>query len=347
VRVLLADDSDLFADEIRRVLEADRRIHVVGCAKNGAMAVDMTTELRPDLVVMDVQMPVMDGLGAIQQIMAGHPTPILVMTGDPRGLSGELALEATRRGALDLIMKSAACSSGAEEDALRARVRFLARVPVVRHLKARRKPLPSADLAAVPARGGRMIGIVASTGGPAALARLMEDLPPTLDAGIAIVQHLPAGGFAESLASWLGHAGSLSVAVACGGERLTPGRVLIAPDNRHLVIRAGGLVALTDDPPRKGFRPSGDVLLASLARLGRGHVGIVLSGIGADGSEGLRELRHAGGRTLAQDEDSAVIFGMPQAAWKSGAAERMVGIEAMGEVVAGLVGTKDASREVS
>jgi two-component system chemotaxis response regulator CheB len=340
VRVLLADDSDLFAEEVRRVIEADPRIHVVGRARNGEQAVALTAQLRPDLVIMDVLMPVMDGLAAIQKIMAYHPTPILVMTGDPRGASGELALEATRRGALDLVMKAPAYPSAEQEEALRSRVRFLASVPVVRHQDAsRRTPRAARPLDAAPA-GARIgvIGLVASTGGPAALATLMEDLPASLGAGIVVVQHLP-GGFAESLAEWLGNVCAFRVKVARGGEVLGPGQVLVAPDNQHLTVHAGGRVVLTQDPPRNGFRPAGDVLLGSLARShGPEALGIVMTGIGTDGSQGLLELRRAGGRTLAQDEATSLIFGMPQAAWSCGAAERLVGLPDMADAMSAIVG---------
>jgi two-component system chemotaxis response regulator CheB len=357
VRVLLADDSDLFAEEIRRVLEGDPHIHVVGRATNGREAVEKTAKLKPDLVVMDVMMPVMDGLSAIQKIMADHPTPILVMTSDPRGTSGELALEATRRGALDLVMKGAA---GEEEEALRSRVRFLAGVAVVRHQDAGRRTHAAEPASPAPAtaparraRGAavapstcpiRAIGIVASTGGPPALATLAEGLPVSLGAGIVLVQHLPSGGFAESLADWLGHVCSFRVGVARDGEMLEPGRILIAPDNRHLQIQPDGCVLLTQEPPRKGFRPSGDVLLGSLARsFGAEALGVVLTGIGSDGSEGLLDLRRAGGRTLAQDAASSLIFGMPQAAWDCGAAEKLVSLDEMADAVAAIVGTR--SRE--
>jgi two-component system, chemotaxis family, protein-glutamate methylesterase/glutaminase len=353
IRVLLADDSDLFAEEIRRVLEGDPHIHVVGRATNGREAVEKTAKLHPDLVVMDVMMPVMDGLSAIQTIMADHPTPILVMTSDPRGRSGELALEATRRGALDLVMKAAA---GEEEEALRSRVRFLAGVAVVRHQDARRKTHQAGASAAVrppvaerKTRGAvrapslspiRAIGIVASTGGPPALASLVESLPLSLKAGIVLVQHLPAGGFAESLADWLGHVCAFRVSVAREGEILEAGRILIAPDNRHVQIQPSGCVVLSQEPPRKGFRPSGDVLLSSLARsFGSEALGIVLTGIGSDGSEGLLELRRAGGRTMAQDAASSLIFGMPQAAWDCGAAERLVSLDDMAEAVVEVVGS--------
>jgi len=343
VRVLLADDSDLFAEEIRRVLEADPHIQVVGRAVNGEAAVTMTARLRPNLVVMDVVMPVMDGLKAIQRIMADQPTPILVMTSDARGESGELALEATRRGALDLVMKNVAYPSPEQEEALRSRVRFLARVPVVRHQARRKSASPMPAPTVLSGGGVRVVGIVASTGGPAALATLMEALPPGLNASIVVVQHLPTG-FAESLAEWLGHVCPLEVRVARGGEVLEPARVLVAPDNRHLVVRPGGRVVLTEDPPCKGFRPAGDVLLGSLATAyGKEALGIVMSGLGSDGSQGLLELRRAGGRTLAQDEATSLIFGMPQAAWECGAVERLVPLGEMAEAISTFVGSAPAS----
>jgi two-component system chemotaxis response regulator CheB len=355
--VLVVDDSPLFAEAITGILEAEPGFHVVGVATQGREAVEMTRRLRPHVITMDVHMPVMGGLEAIDAIMADTPTPILVVTSDPRASTGhELHFEALRRGALDVSPKPRSLHSQAEQRAFRDQLRLLSRVAVVRHLAGHRhlwradrvdrwrqrsgaeaeaRRAPGLDQAGEPQ--GRVVAIVASTGGPAALAKVLEALPADFPAPVLVTQHI-AAGFAESFASWLDGVALLGVSLAKQGEPLRDGAVLVAPDNAHMTVTTQGRIELDRGPPVDGHRPSGTKLLASVAQVyaARG-VGLVMTGMGADGAKGLEELRRAGGVTLAQDEASCVVFGMPKVALETGAASRAVALADVPRVLCELV----------
>jgi two-component system chemotaxis response regulator CheB len=265
----------------------------------------------------------MDGLEAVEQIMASRPTPILLLTGDPARRGERGSIEALSRGALDLIPKDIVSGSRAQQAWLRDHVRLLASVPVVyRPRRARTVPPPMmarTSPADRHARGG--IGLVASTGGPPAIAEILAGLPAGFPLPILVVQHL-APGFARHLASWLGGIGSLRVVIAASGSEATPGRVYLAPDNAHLTV--GPKNRLVVDPRGAaidGHRPSGTLLLSSLADVwGNRAIGVILTGMGSDGVAGLDAIRRAGGLTIAQDQASSVVFGMPRAARDRGAA---------------------------
>ncbi|MEZ4443062.1 MAG: chemotaxis protein CheB [Polyangiaceae bacterium] len=341
-RVLVVDDSPIFSDLLASLIADDPGLELAGVASDGARAVALTESLRPDLVVMDVLMPVMDGLTAIEVIMASRPTPILVMTADPRGRTGELSLEALARGALDLVVKPTSFPlSKPEARRLTARMRALAEVAVVTHLRGRRhrwkgeakaadpsrcepparpptEPGPSAGRLSRPPRPPLLdralpvAAVVASIGGPSLLARVLADLPPTLAGAVVIVQHLQ-DGFGDALMAWLGRNTSLPVMLASEGHRLAAGEVVLAPPGRDLVCGPGGRLSLVSGSD--AFCPSGDALLRSFAaHRPRGTLGLVLSGMGRDGAEGLAALRRAGGRAAVQEPSTAVVGSMPRSA---------------------------------
>lgn len=330
IRVLIVDDSSLFSEAVTRVLSEDSGLQVVGVATDGRMAVDLALRLRPNVITMDIQMPVMDGLTAIERIMASAPTPILVLTADPRGVSGDLSFEALRRGALDLVHKPVLVGNSVEGKLLRERVRFLASIPVVRHVAGNfggARERERTDVGDSEAAQPRMVGIVASTGGPAALARIFEELPADFPAPIAVVQHM-APGFVGGLVSWLQRSCPLQVVVAEQGLILKAGMIAFAPDQAHLKIGFGARCNLVDTPAVGGHRPSGNVLLQSIATTWRRRaVGVVLTGMGDDGVDGLTELRNGGGWTGAQDEATSVVYGMPKAARQAGAAQEILPVD--------------------
>jgi two-component system chemotaxis response regulator CheB len=333
VRVLVVDDSPLCVEVLSSRIRSDPRLEVVGFAYDGLRAIELAARLRPAVITMDLQMAHhgrgMDGLAAIERIVREHPTPILVVTAsDDRST---LAFEALRRGASDLITKPGPHEA---HDELCERIWALAR--------SRLGPRPERALPREPARNAlvgeiAVVGMVASTGGPAALATVLGELPASFGAGIAVVQHLPSG-FVERLARWLDGVCALEVAIATEGESIEPGRVLLAPDDRHLTVDASRRVRLVPSMPVEGHRPSGTRLLASLAgSLGHRAAGVVLTGMGRDGADGLLALRRAGGRTLAQDEPTSAVFGMPRAAIEADAAEAVLPIGAMAAHLVSLV----------
>lgn len=335
--VVVVDDSPTARTLLRTVLDADPDLRVVGEAAGGAEAVALVCRLRPSVVVMDINMPGVDGFEATRRIMAQQPTPIVIVTASDAG-SVETSLEALRAGALTAAAKPAGPSSPshhADAARLTTLVKALSDVKVVRR---RHRADPSApamppsplDGAASQVAGHErrieVVGVAASTGGPAALYRFLANLPEDLDAPVLVVQHI-AKGFVDGLARWLSLGSTLPVLVAESGTSLRAGRVLLAPDDQHLVVRAGA-VALSDMAPIGGFRPSADALFASLARShGPSAAAVVLTGMGQDGLQGARELRDAGGLVLAQDAESSVVFGMPEAVARHGVAHAVGPVE--------------------
>lgn len=324
-RLLLVDDSAIFTEALCAWLEGYADIHIVGIARDGQEAVAMALELEPDLIMMDVVMPVMDGLEAIESIMASRPTPILVMTGDPRGHSGELSIEALARGALDLVPKpTRLVASAAERQALVDKIKFLASVSVVRHIRGHRHRWHRG--AAEPARGRaietRFVALAASTGGPSALAQILGELPFDFGAAVLVVQHM-APEFADAFCTWLDHSSALEVRLAQHGEVPVHGLALVAPAKQHMLVTPHGRIRLSSEPSGTHV-PSADVLFHSLAPHAKRTTAVVLTGMGNDGAEGLSALRRSGAVTMVQDPASSVVDGMPAAARKLGAAQQVL-----------------------
>ena len=335
-RVVVVDDSAICRALVRQWLEAEADLEVVGEAADGETAIDVITRLRPAVATIDLRMPGMSGLEVVTSLMAKAPLPILVLTGAATHEEAGLAFEAVRRGALDLLLKP----SGLDDDAiraLRARVRWLATVPVVRHIDGH-KPAepPPAPRRVLRASGDPVIvGIAASAGGPTALATVLGALSAELPICLAIVQHLPRG-FAPSFVSFLQARCSLAVRLAEHGLAPRAATAVLAPDDRHLEL-VDGRFALTQGPPVDGHRPSGTVLLRSLAPLGQAAIGVVLSGIGRDGADGLRAMHDRHALTFAQDATSSVVYGMPRAAVEEGGAQQVLPVGALGDAIAAAV----------
>ncbi|HSS03324.1 MAG TPA: chemotaxis protein CheB [Kofleriaceae bacterium] len=335
-RVVVVDDSAICRALLRDWLETDGDLEVVGEAVDGDTAIEVISRLRPDVATIDLRMPGMSGLDLISYLMARAPLPILVLTGDASSHDPLVAFEAVRRGALDLMLKP----SEVDDDAirsLRARVRWLAHVPVVRHPGGHRHLEPYASYPTtvpwLPLASGDpvLVGIAASAGGPSALATVLGSLTADLPICLAIVQHLPRG-FAPSFVSFLQARCSLTVCLAEHGMLPRAATVVLAPDDHHLEL-VDGHFALTSGPPVDGHRPSGSVLLRSLAQLGSKAIGVVLSGIGRDGADGLRTMRERQSATFAQDAESSVVYGMPRAAYEEGGAQSVLPVGQLGTAI--------------
>lgn len=332
VNVLVVDDSPLIRQLITDALQRDADVRVVGTAENGLEAIEKAAALKPQVITMDVDMPVMDGLTATERIMAEAPTPILVLTADPRNQAPELTHRALAVGALALRVKPA-LDAEAEMLTLAREVKLLSTVRVIRHVRGVKKgtmtsgsyePVPSPVPAPFVGSPVGLVCVASSTGGPQVVQKLLADLPADFPAPLAIVQHINAA-FSESLVSWLAGTSRLKVKVAADGDLLSPGVVLVAPPDGHLVVAQRGRVAVQKGPPRDGHVPSGSTLLESAAKAyGRRAVGLVLTGMGADGVEGLAAIRAAGGKTLAQSQESSVVYGMPGAAVARGVVDHVV-----------------------
>jgi two-component system, chemotaxis family, protein-glutamate methylesterase/glutaminase len=331
VKVLVVDDSPLIRQLIVEALEKDPDVQVVGTAENGKQAIEQAAALRPHVITMDVDMPVMDGLTATERIMADYPTPILVLTADPRNQAPELTHRALAVGALALRVKPGV---EAEMANLAREVKLLATIRVIRHVRGVKKVLGSSpsnpalpQLAPQQPFAPSSLGVVcvaSSTGGPQVVQKLLADLPADFPVPLAIVQHINAA-FSDSLVGWLAASTKLKVKVAKDNDLLTPGTVLLAPPDAHLVIAARGKVSVQPGGPRDGHLPSGTSLLESAAKTyARRAVGVILTGMGNDGVDGLAAIRAAGGKTIAQNQESSVVFGMPGAAIARGIVDHVV-----------------------
>ncbi|HWQ14288.1 MAG TPA: chemotaxis-specific protein-glutamate methyltransferase CheB [Roseiflexaceae bacterium] len=344
IRVLVVDDSALMRRMIITMLEQDPAIRVVGQAANGREAIAKVEELQPDVVTMDVRMPVMDGLATTEHLMAYRPTPILVLTASLASHEVDITFKMLGAGALEVVEKPSTADVIALDRAARdliRRVKVLSRVKVVTHLRGRRKqtetdetlprshvqPLPRSHVQAFQCSNTPVafpvIVIGASTGGPRVIHQILAGLPRGLEAAVVVVQHI-AEGFSPGMVEWLATASPLPVALAEEGCLIRPRQVLVAPDQRDLLITAAGRAHLSESPLLIQ-RPSVDITMQAAAEVyGARTIGVVLTGMGRDGAYGLQAIRRCGGRTLAQDEASCAIYGMPRAAVTIGAVEEIL-----------------------
>lgn len=330
IRVLVVDDSSTVREVFARELSRDPGIEVVGAVPDPYAARDLIVNLRPDVVTLDIEMPRMDGLTFLRKLMRHYPLPVVIISSlTTKG--GAVALEAIDSGAVEVMSKPAADCAFAEMGAeLREKVKAAAAVRMARREAA--SPAPAAPPRLSLAKAGRaVVAIGASTGGTQALQRVLTALPANTP-GIVVVQHMPEH-FTRSFAERLDSLCEMAVKEAEDGDAVVPGRVLIAPGNYHMLLErsgAGYRVAVKPGPLVSRHRPSVDVLFRSVARsAGAGAVGAILTGMGNDGAAGLRAMRDAGAETLAQDEATCVVFGMPREAINAGAAVQVVPLPAM------------------
>ena len=333
IRVLVAEDSATARALLVGLLESDPEIRVVGQACDGVEAVELTRRLAPDLVTMDLEMPRMGGLEATREIMSTAPTPIVIVTGTTRAEEVGSSMGVLRTGALDVVVKPPGPGVSGHEAAVReliAIVKAMSRVKVVRQRIARAGPLPPAIPYSVAPPGPiRIVAVATSTGGPPALQRLLSGLPADFRPPLLVVQHITPG-FTAGFVAWLGSTCALRVKEAEHGEALAPRTAYVAPDHRHLGTSARGTLVLSDAAPVGGFRPSATHLFESVARaFGPSAAAVILTGMGEDGVAGLRLVRQSGGRVIAQDEATSIVFGMPGAAVAAGLADAVLPIEAI------------------
>jgi two-component system chemotaxis response regulator CheB len=350
IRVVVVEDSPTARELLATLFQSAEGMEVVGVAPDGEEGVRLTKRLRPDVVTMDVRMPGMDGLEATRRIMHQAPTPIVIVTNSTMRADMDLTFEALQAGALTVVRKPGLADPETCDRVVQA-VRLMSEVPVVHHwgrgrrrTKDTSRPSERAGMAAQSPRKGAVkplsagvwdlsaevrqrvqrIGIAASTGGPRTLAKILGSLPGDFRVPILVVQHITRG-FAIGLAEWLDGMTAIRVRLAGHGESPRPGVALLAPDDYHMQVNDAGVVELSKKPPVKGVRPSADYLFRSLAyAYGPRTMGIVLTGMGDDGAEGLSILHDMGGLTVAQDEGSSIVYGMPREAVARKAVDRVL-----------------------
>lgn len=350
VQVLVVDDSALMRKLISNLLESDPRIEVMDTARDGVDAVEKVARLHPDVVTMDVEMPRMSGLEALSRIMSQRPTPVVMLTGlsDP-----SLAIEALERGAVDFVLKPSGTIS---VDIYNIRQELIEKVKLATLVNLRKVTAQAESVALPPPplnfgakaddgspgpAGRRAVAIGASAGGPRTLGYLLSQLPAGLPAPVLVVQHMPPG-FTHSFAERLHAHSPLAVKEAEEGDGVLPGQVYIAPGDHHMLIekQAGReIIRLNQSPSVKGLRPSADVTIISVAEAyGAGSIGVILTGMGSDGVEGLQVIKERGGIVIAQDKATSIIYGMPRAAVESGCVDKVLPLDKIpGEIVRILV----------
>ncbi|MDQ2932302.1 MAG: chemotaxis response regulator protein-glutamate methylesterase [Gemmatimonadota bacterium] len=341
--VLVVDDSAFMRKLVSELIEGSDEFHVIGTARHGIDALQKVQSLQPDIVTLDIEMPELDGIGALERIMREAPRPVVMLTA-ASGAGDELALRALERGAVEFVRKPSGPISLdliTIRDELLIALRAAAQVNLasVHDTALASSHQPSAAHASgAPARF--VIAIAASTGGPRALAELVPALPAQLEASVLIVQHMPPG-FTKTLAERLDSLSALAVREAQHGEAIEPAHVYIAPGGLHMRVQRIGralVIMLDDSPPVWGVRPSADPLFRSVAEsAGPAAIGVVLTGMGRDGAAGLRAMRDAGGTGIAQDRESSIIFGMPQAAAIAGGATMVLPLASIAPALATLV----------
>lgn len=332
IKVLVVDDSALARNILTKGLGNDPEIDVIGAAPNVYIARDKIVMKKPDVITLDVEMPRMDGVEFLKRLMPQYPLPV-VMVSALTAPGASITLDALEHGAVDFVLKpSSSFGSGLEEmiEDLRAKVKTAAGVDVSHWKNAKKRPavkrtpLPKVLMGTT----DKVVAIGASTGGTNAIREVVTQFPADMP-GTVIVQHMPPK-FTQMFADKLNEISNVEVREAKGGDRVVTGTVLIAPGGYHMeVVRSGGtyLVKCYEGEKVNGHCPSVEVLFNSVAKnVGPNSIGVILTGMGRDGSEALLEMKNAGARTFAQDEKTSIVFGMPGEAWKIGAAEKLVSL---------------------
>jgi len=345
IKVLVVDDSAFMRKAIRQILESDPRIEVIGTARNGEDALEKLQELAPDVVTLDVNMPHMDGLTCLRHIMSTHPLPVVMISSLTQEGAKE-TFEALDLGAVDFIPKLSGTISldiGRQKKEIIAKVKAAAfakierKKPSVRPaLKRARVSLKKQGEKALVSQKAVAIGV--STGGPQTLMRIIPYLPANLPASLLIVQHMPPN-FTRAFAERLNSASALEVKEAEAGDVVEDGKAYLAPGDYHMtVVRRtlgeGAIIRLSKEPSNVLHRPSVDVMMSSVAKVyGKNAVGVILTGMGKDGAEAMVEIKRNGGKTIAQDEASSIIFGMPKAAIEMGCVDKVISAEEMAQAI--------------
>jgi two-component system chemotaxis response regulator CheB len=344
IKVLVVEDSRTAAEFLTQVLDADPKIRVVGTAFDGQEALEAVERTKPDVITMDIHMPRVNGFEATRRIMEMCPTPIVIVSGSSNVGEVRTSFQAIEAGALAVLGRPSGMGDPNHEGMakelvetvkLMSEVKVVRRWPRVSHAQ---RACPTREPLAVPPTGSsiKAIAMGASTGGPLVLQTILSGLPKDLPAPVLVVQHITPG-FVQGFVEWLSNSSGFPVRVPTNGEYLYPGQAYVAPDDFHMGVRVGNRIFLTKDDREYGMRPSVSFLFRSVeAAFGSGSVGVLLTGMGRDGVEELKRLRDTGAVTIAQDEASCAVPGMPTEAIKTGAARLVLPPDGIAKALAAM-----------
>jgi two-component system chemotaxis response regulator CheB len=330
IKVLIVDDSPFVRKALLRIFDSEPSISVVGVARNGKEAIEKTLSLKPDVLTLDIMMPVIDGIETLKIIMEQSPLPVLVLSQFTHE-GAELTLKALELGAMDFVDKS----SKGFMDFLALSAEIISKVKAIAHNEPKKLVYEACVLSGYRSQGiVDVVAIGTSTGGPPALEMILQKFPRDISFGVLIVQHMPKG-FTATLAERLDSMCTIRVKEAEDREKIEPGTALIAPSGLHMKARKGSrAIRLEGEPLNLIHRPSVDVLFQSVGEVyGERSMGVILTGMGSDGARGMGIIKEKGGLTLAQDEETSVIFGMPKVAIKSGVVDKVVPLTEMAEEI--------------
>ena len=355
VRVVVVEDSLTVREFLLHILGSDPEIEIVATAGTGVAALEAVKRTRPDVITMDIQMPNMNGLDATRIIMQTQPTPIVIVSGTLDVAETTSVFRAFEAGALAVLPKPFGTEHpGYEQSAaeLVKTVKLMSEVKVVRRWShsPKEEALPAAPRAAEPQprsapAQGQLVAIGASTGGPPVLQRILSGMPKDFPLPVLVVQHI-AAGFTQGFVEWLAQSSSLPVELPTHGQRVSPGRVVVAPDGFHMTVGADGRISLSSDEPENGLRPSVSRLFRSVAKAyGRRAIGVLLTGMGKDGAVELKLMKDQGAVTIAQDQETSVVHGMPGEAIRLGGATYVLSPERISMTLTTLAAAPGGERE--
>jgi two-component system chemotaxis response regulator CheB len=348
IKLLIVEDSPIAQEFLAHIFSSDPEIQVVGIAENGIKAIDFVRQNRPDVITMDIHMPMMDGYEATRKIMETVPTPIIIVSGSAKAKEVNSTFRAMEAGALAVILRPPGIGHPSHDAAAREliqTVKLMSEIKVVRRISQEKRghvfPRPVEQKITKRSGNIQVAAIGASTGGPPVLQRILSGLPHGLSFPVLMVQHI-ARGFIEGFAKWLSEISRFPVHIASQGERPLPGHGYLAPDGFHMGLDVGPRIVLSDHSPENGLRPSVAHLFRSVTRVsGPQAVGILLTGMGRDGVDELKTMKEKGAITIAQDKESCIIHGMPGESIKIEAATHILSPEGIAEFLAALSKKKD------
>ncbi|MBI4651396.1 chemotaxis-specific protein-glutamate methyltransferase CheB [Candidatus Desantisbacteria bacterium] len=324
IKVIIVDDLKTVRELIKVVIEKDPEIKVVGMANGGKSAIDIIPQLKPDIVLMDLRMPDMDGFQTVRHLMGICPTRILIVTASYTPKS-DLVFKALEAGALDLINKPPVYKIASDPNIgkiLIEKIKILSKAKITTGIESSIMRLQNFKFGMKQSGAcNRVVAIAASTGGP------------NLPAGVVIVQHM-SKGFIQGLADWLQSMSKIKIRVAQEGDMIKPGEVLFTPDTCHMIINNKGQIQYEDSPPVGGVKPSADIVLPSIAKyFGKNAIGVIMTGMGDDGARGIECIKKEGGKTIAQNEETCAVFGMPKVAIERGVIDEIVPLDKIAETI--------------